>query len=557
MPIIGNPIYQSAFVTDQFSGNGSTTAFTMSVAPAGVTNVLVAVSGVLQDPSTYGVVGNTLTFTAAPPSGTGNISCRYLGVPASGVTTTAYRTVTEFTATASQTTFTPPSYNVGFINVYLNGVLLGSADYTATNGTTVVLATGASAGNLLTVESFLVSSVLNAIPNTAGSVLSSNIQTSVALTTPTMTTPTMTSPTISSGALTIGTTVLGAGNSSSFKNRIINGAMVITQRGTSSFTAADNLYTLDRWVCAVNPASKFTVIQSSDAPAGFNNSLLVTSSSAYTVGAAEYETIAQRIEGYNIADLGFGTASAKTITISFWVKSSLTGSFGAAITNIGETRCYPFSYTISSANTWEQKSVTIAGDTSGSWATTTSTGINLYISLGTGTNLSGTANAWTGSTKVQPTGSVSVVGTNGATWYITGVQLEVGSTATNFDYRPYTTELQLCQRYYYRIKAAAAQQIIAISGLNYATNGAIVVVPYPVPLRTAPTALEQSGTAGDYRLSNAAGSSVACTAVPDFSSASIAYGIVNTTVASGIVAGYSNYLFGVNTNAYLGWSAEL
>jgi hypothetical protein len=175
MPIIGNPIYQSAFVVDQFSGNGSTTAFTMSVAPAGVTNVLVAVSGVLQDPSTYGVVGNTITFSAAPPSGTGNISCRYLGVPVTGVTTTAYRTVTEFTATASQTTFTPPSYSVGFINVYLNGVLLGSADYTATNGTTVVLAVGASAGNLLTVESFQISSVLNAIANAAGSVSSSNI----------------------------------------------------------------------------------------------------------------------------------------------------------------------------------------------------------------------------------------------------------------------------------------------------------------------------------------------------------------------------------------------
>jgi len=170
MPYIGNPIYQSAFVTDTFSGNGSTTAFTMSVAPAGVTNVLVAVSGVLQDPSTYGVVGNTITFSAAPPSGTGNISCRYLGVPVTGVTTTAYRTVTEFTATAGQTTFTPPSYTVGFINVYRNGVLLGSADYTATNGTTVVLATGATSGDLVTVESFLVSSVLNAIPATAGSV---------------------------------------------------------------------------------------------------------------------------------------------------------------------------------------------------------------------------------------------------------------------------------------------------------------------------------------------------------------------------------------------------
>lgn len=175
MPIIGNAIYQAAFVTDTFSGTGSKTVFTMSVAPAGTTNVLVAVSGVLQDPATYGVVGNTLTFSGAPPSGTGNISCRYLGVPVTGVTTTAYRTVTEFTATASQTTFTPPSYTVGFINVYRNGVLLGSADYTATNGTTVVLTAGATAGDLVTVESFLVSSVLNAIPNTAGSVGSSNL----------------------------------------------------------------------------------------------------------------------------------------------------------------------------------------------------------------------------------------------------------------------------------------------------------------------------------------------------------------------------------------------
>jgi hypothetical protein len=171
MPYIGNPIYQSAFVTDQFSGTGSATTFTMSVAPAGVSNVLVAVSGVLQDPSTYGVAGTTITFSTAPPPGTGNISCRYLGVPVTGITTTAYRTVTEFTATAGQTTFTPPSYTPSFINVYLNGVLLGSADYTATNGTTVVLTTGAAVGNLVTIESFQVSSVLNAIPATSGSIL--------------------------------------------------------------------------------------------------------------------------------------------------------------------------------------------------------------------------------------------------------------------------------------------------------------------------------------------------------------------------------------------------
>lgn len=170
MPYIGQSPTQVAFVTDSFSGNGSTTAFTMSVAPANTAAVLVAVSGVLQNPSTYSVSGLTLTFSQAPPTGTANISVRYLGIPASGITTTAYRTLTEFTATAAQTTFTPPSYTVGFISVYRNGVLLGSADYTATNGTTVVLASGATSGDLVTVESFLVSSVLNAIPATTGSV---------------------------------------------------------------------------------------------------------------------------------------------------------------------------------------------------------------------------------------------------------------------------------------------------------------------------------------------------------------------------------------------------
>ena len=170
MAIIGNQVISQAFVTDQFSGNGSTTAFTMSVAPANTASVLVAVSGVLQDPSTYSVSGTTLTFSAAPPTATGNISARYLGIPASGVTTTAYRTITEFTATAAQTTFTPASYTVGFIEVYRNGVLLGSADYTASNGTTVVLAIGATAGDLVTTISFYVSSVLNAIPATGGSV---------------------------------------------------------------------------------------------------------------------------------------------------------------------------------------------------------------------------------------------------------------------------------------------------------------------------------------------------------------------------------------------------
>ena len=175
MAYIGNQPFTAAFLTDTFSGNGSTVAFTMTVAPANTSSILVAVTGVVQDPSTYSVSGTTLTFSAAPPSGTSNISVRYLGIPASGVTTTAYRTVTEFTATAGQTTFSVPSYTVGYIDVYRNGSRLGAADFTATNGTTVVLASAASAGDLITTESFYVSSVLNAIPATAGAVNSTYI----------------------------------------------------------------------------------------------------------------------------------------------------------------------------------------------------------------------------------------------------------------------------------------------------------------------------------------------------------------------------------------------
>lgn len=175
MSYIGNQPTTTAFVTDQFSGTGSQTAFTMSLAPASTSSIIVAVTGVLQDPSTYSVSGTTLTFSAAPPSGTGNISVRYLGIPASGVTTTAYRTVTEFTATAGQTTFSVPSYTAGYIDVYRNGSRLGTADYTATSGTTVILVNPATAGDLVVTESFYVSSVLNAIPATAGAVNSTYI----------------------------------------------------------------------------------------------------------------------------------------------------------------------------------------------------------------------------------------------------------------------------------------------------------------------------------------------------------------------------------------------
>jgi hypothetical protein len=274
-----------------------------------------------------------------------------------------------------------------------------------------------------------------------------------------------------------------------FRNRIINGAMVIDQRNAgASVTPTNGTYTLDRWAAQLSQASKFTVQQSSTAPVGFINSLKVTSSSAYTVGSSEVFLINQYIEGLNVADLAWGTANAKTVTLSFQVYSSLTGTFGGSIADSSQAYSYPFTYTISSANTWTQISVTITGPTAGTWNTNNGIGIRIWFGLGVGSTYSGTAGAWTATGYYSATGATSVVGTNGATWYITGVQLEVGSVATPFEQRLYGTELQLCQRYYV---AYSSGQII-----NGFQNGTTIVsanLSTPVSLRATPTITLSAG----------------------------------------------------------------
>lgn len=297
--------------------------------------------------------------------------------------------------------------------------------------------------------------------------------------------------------------VLGAGNASIMKNRIINGGMVIDQRNAGASVTitntADTTYTLDRWGAYGSQASKFTVQQNAGSvspPAGFNYYLGVTSSSAYSITSSDDFDIRQPIEGFNVADLGWGTANAKTVTVSFWVRSSLTGTFGGALTNSAINRSYPFTFTISAANTWEQKSVTVAGDTSGTWLTTNGRGIQVFFGLGVGSTYSGTAGAWAGSTYVSATGATSVVGTSGATFYITGVQLEVGSSATGYEYRQYGQELALCQRYYWKA-GVNADNLLPGQLYNTALNRGAVFMPFHVTMRTAPTLsyVIQSGTA--------------------------------------------------------------
>jgi hypothetical protein len=298
-----------------------------------------------------------------------------------------------------------------------------------------------------------------------------------------------------------------------FKNRIINGAMVIDQRNAgASVTPTGDVYTVDRWKAFMTQASKYSVRQNAGSvtpPVGFSNYLGITSTSAYSVGSTDYFMLSQAIEGFNTADLGWGTANAKTVTLSFQAYSSLTGTFGGVIQNSANTRNYPFSYSIPTANTWTTVSITIAGDTTGTWiGATNDTGINLRFSLGMGSTYSGTAGAWTGTSNIfSATGATSVVGTNGATFYITGVQLEKGSTATSFDYRPYGTELALCQRYYAKTfpqNVAPANGLGTNYFLGYSPNSTnpSTIWKFPVTMRSAPTLTlfndRVGGTAGQW-----------------------------------------------------------
>ena len=282
---------------------------------------------------------------------------------------------------------------------------------------------------------------------------------------------------------------------SPFRNRIINGDMRIDQRnsGASVALGAYNSYPVDRMACFASVGT-VTAQQSSLAPAGFSNSLVLTVSSAGTVGTNDRVSGAHFIEGFNISDLGWGTVNASSVTLSFWVRCSSTGTFGGALRNNASDRSYPFTYTINSANTWEQKSITVAGDTTGTWLTNNSVGIRIFWSLGAGSTYQGTAGAWSGGAYATASGATSIVGTNGATFYITGVQLEKGSVATPFEYRPYGTELALCQRYFEKsfdqsvaAGTTSTAGTLELYGSSDSAGNIVLGTQYKVEKRTSPT----------------------------------------------------------------------
>jgi hypothetical protein len=272
------------------------------------------------------------------------------------------------------------------------------------------------------------------------------------------------------------------------KNRIINGAMTFDQRNAGASVTLTNtgVYTVDRWQGVEDTDGGMTAQQDSSAPAGFVNSLKCTTTTADgSLSATQYAVVLQKIEGTNISDLAWGTANARTVTLSFWVRSSLTGTFGGSLSNSANNRSYPFTYTISVADTWEQKSITIAGDTSGTWLTTTGVGINIHFGLGVGSTYSGTAGAWAGAQFLSATGATSVIGTLNATFYITGVQLEQNTSATPFERRLYGQELANCQRYFE--KGFAIDTAPTDGSGDYFNGGALGVFAFATnALRTLP-----------------------------------------------------------------------
>lgn len=369
----------------------------------------------------------------------------------------------------------------------------------------------------------------------------------------TLTNKTLTSPTITGTGAVAAASLTTTGNvtvggdlipSSSFlRNRIINGDMRIDQRNAgASVTVTASTYSVDRWYCASSVASKYSFQQTNVSnPVGFSKCLGITSLSAYSSGSTDNFNLNQPIEGFNVADLGWGAAGAQTVTLSFWVRSSLTGTFSGSLSNGSINRSYPFTFNIASANVWQYVTITIPGDTTGTWATDNTTGINLTFNLGCGSTLLGTAGAWSGANYKGVTGSVSLVGTNAATFYITGVQLEVGSNATPFERRLYGQELMLCQRYYEKSwDQTNAVGTLTNTGITYWYNGqtgasALVTVPYKVVKRTAATITLYSGSTGASGVVRNNTSAVDVTGYTTFSADS---GFAGGTNAVGALAFY-------------------
>ena len=455
MAYIGNTQQNQNYVPaiDYFSGDGSTTAFTLSRPVASVAAVQAVISNVPQNPgSAFTVSGNTITFTSAPPSGTNNIYVYYTS-PNTSVATVSQNPVISGDTTTTGGFWSQGSANVGFTD----GVVV---DYTTGSGRVTVGAT-------------------DGIGFYNGG----------------------TSSRTQIGYMSVDG-YISSNNTFGFKNRIINGSGLIFQRGAS--TTTDSAYFVDRWYIAKVSSGTFTANQSSTAPAGFTTSISATVNTADgSIASNDEFSIRQHIEGYNISDLAWGTASAKYAAVSFWVRSSVTGTYPVAIRSSDSGITYVTTYTVNVADTFEYKSVTIPGPTTGTFGSTNNVGFTVIFGLGAGTDYQGTANTWNSGNKWFTSACTQWISTLGATFYITGIQLEKGSIATSFDNRSFGTELQLCQRYYQKSYDQGSGAVPVVNTVTGSVGGwypsnCLIGVRLKVDMRTTPTVTtyRYDGTSG-------------------------------------------------------------
>ena len=351
-------------------------------------------------------------------------------------------------------------------------------------------------------------------------------------------------------------------NNLPFRNIIINGDMSIAQRGTSFASVSDDDYTLDRFQYDISGTDvyKFTISQDTDVPTGqgFAKSLKLDCTTAdATLDSDNYATIMTKIEGQNLQYLKKGTANAESVTMSFWVKSAKTGTYICELFDVDNNRVICKSYTIDTANTWEKKTITYAGDTTGAFANSNGGSLRVIFWLLAGTGFtSGTlATSWETRNNVdRAVGQVNLGDNTANNFWITGIQLEAGTTASDFEFLPYDVNLQRCQRYYYKIQPTTNRAFAV--GLCYTTNILSMPIDFPTTMRTAPTALEQNGTASDYQILKASSLTV-CTSVPTHQGGTTWGSLVDFNVTGTITAGQAGQGWSVNGNAYLAWSAEL
>ena len=356
------------------------------------------------------------------------------------------------------------------------------------------------------------------------------------------------------GHVTIDGQQLPTAGALSNRNLIINGAMQVAQRGTSvSAKSGGGYHTVDRCNLFQNLGA-MNLSQSTDSPDGFSYSLKHEVSTSATPSSTSIVTYAHAVEGYNVAHLNWGTSSAKAVTVSFWVKSSVTGTYGAWMRNANANRYQPKEFSVSSANTWEQKTLTFTGDTSGTWGTTNGIGINFGIVLAAGSSQQGTADTWQTGPAYTTSNQVNWQGTSGATFYLTGVQLEVGSKATPFEHESYGQTLAKCQRYYYTHVVGSSMADVGV-GAYYNISLFAFTVRYPVTMRTPPD-LEVT-TGADYYRIFANGTADTLNAMASAGRATVnTMGIDTSTGTSGTI-GHGGLISTNNTSAYMAFDAEL